>query len=274
MTRSLEAYRAGDAGGKIDHVVVGGDVGVEEALAEALQKRLGVTTELYNPASTFGWEPDEGAGASAFAASLGLVLSHAAQDEAHFDFLHPKKTESIARKRLKKAPMVAAVVVVFLAAGGIGFAQYTKPGRERLAKLEHRIRVLQRKEKDFNKFLKLYEQVASFERSQVVWVDVLYDVFSLLPPNTEMLVTHLETNQRDRRLTLKTRSKHRQTPTDLVLKLEAFRREGATKPRFRARVGPQVENDKEKYPFAQDIRIWVLNDGVAEAGERAVGKSG
>ena len=53
--------------------MIGGDVGIEERLAEAIQARLNITTELYNPATTFGWEPDEGAAASAFSATLGLV---------------------------------------------------------------------------------------------------------------------------------------------------------------------------------------------------------
>ena len=74
VTRSIEAYRSNESGVQVDHVVIGGDVGIEEALSDAIQSRLKVTTELYNPASSFGWEPDEGAGASAFAASLGLVL--------------------------------------------------------------------------------------------------------------------------------------------------------------------------------------------------------
>lgn len=54
VTRTIEAYRASDPGAVIDHVVVGGDVGVEEALAEAIQRRMDVTTEIYNPASAFG----------------------------------------------------------------------------------------------------------------------------------------------------------------------------------------------------------------------------
>ena len=65
VTRSIEAYRATDPGAQIDHMVIAGDLGVEESLAEAVHKKLGVTTELYNPASSFGWEPQEGAAASA-----------------------------------------------------------------------------------------------------------------------------------------------------------------------------------------------------------------
>ena len=107
----------------------------------------------------------------------------------------------------------------------------------------------------------MFREVEGFDQAQYVWVDVLYDVFTILPPNTDLLVGHVEMNRKDGRLTLKTQSKRRDTPTDTVLKLEAFRREGRDKPRFRASVGPQSEKKNQKYRFTQDLRIWVRDDG-------------
>ena len=260
VTRSIEAYRANDPGARIDHVVIGGDVGVEEALAEEIQKRLNITTELYNPASTFGWEPDEGAGASAFAASLGLVLGHADEGALHFDFLHPKRRVSATQRRLKKAPMAAAVAVLFAAAAAVTFAGVTKTDRDRLAALEENIERLEKNRKDNRKLIELVEKITEFDKSQLVWVDLLYDVFSQLPPNEEMVVNHVEMNQKDGRITLKTRTRHRDTATTVNRKLVEFRREGRDRQRFRVRVGPQTEKKREKYPFIQDFRIWVLDD--------------
>lgn len=260
VTRSIEAYRAGDPGASIDHVVIGGAVGVEEALGEAIAKQLDLTTESYNPASTFGWEPDEGAEASAFAASLGLVLGHAHDGTLHFDFLHPKKTVSVTQQRLKKAPLAAAVVVLFVAAGSVGFAEYTKADRDRLDRLDRYVRALRVNRSANEKFLDVAERARAFDADQLVWVDVMYDVFALLPSNKEMAVRHFETNHKDGRLTLKTRAKHRETATELIRELEAFRRAGRDKPRFRVSMGPQTEKKHERYPFAQDLRIWVLDD--------------
>ncbi len=261
VTRSIEAYRASDPGATIDHVVIGGDVGVEEALAEAIQNQLHLTTERYNPASTFGWEPDEGADASAFAASLGLVLGHAGDGTLHFDFLHPKKTVSATTQRLKKAPVVAAIVVLFVAAASVGFAQYTRADRQRLAQLEEDIRGLKTKRKENKKFLDVVKRVHGFDAKQHVWIDVLYDIFVLLPSNEEMVVRHLETNQKDGRITLKTRTKHRETAGEVIDELHAFRREWRDKPRFKVSMGPQTQKKRERYPFAQDLRIWILDDG-------------
>ncbi len=260
VTRSIEAYRASDPGAMIDHVVIGGDVGVEESLAEAIQKRLELTVEMYNPAAIFGWEPDEGAGAAAFAASLGLVLGHAQGGDTHFDFLHPKKTVSVAKQRLEKAPMLAAVVVLFIAAGGVALGYYTKPSREKLALLDRDIKAMKVDASRNKKFLKLVDEIRAFDQKQLVWVDELYDVFAMLPPNDEMLISHVDMNQKDGGIKLKTKCKRSDTPAEVIHRLAAFRRDGRDKPRFRAGEGPKTEKKREAYPFSQELRIEVLND--------------
>jgi len=266
VTRSIEAYRAGDAGATIDHVVIAGDLGVEETLAEAIQKRLAMTTELYNPAASFGWEPDEGAGASAFASTLGLVLGHSYDRSLHFDFLHPKKRVSQAQERLKKVPWVAAVAVLFVAAGGIAFAKFTEPDRKTLARIEGSIKELEAKRSDHKKFLEVMERIREFDAGQHVWVDVVFDVLSALPTNEELVINHLEMNQSEGRLTLKTKAKNRDTATTAVRRLEEFRREGKDRPRFKAGIGPQTEKKGEKYPYVQDLRIAILRDDAPKKG--------
>lgn len=260
VTRSIEAYRADDPGAKMDHVVIGGDLGVEEALAEALQSRLDVTTEIYNPASSFGWEPDEGGSATAYAAALGLVLGHGEEDALRFDFLHPRKTVSQARQRLKKAPLVAAVVLLFLAAAGVAIAQFTKPKRDELATIGQAIRDLQVNTRQNEKFMSVLAEVRKFERDQQVWADVLYDIVANLPPQEELVITQLEMIQGDDRIVLKTRTKHIHTATETILSLEAFRRDGSEEPRFKGRIGTQTEKTGELYPFVQDLRIRILDD--------------
>lgn len=263
VMRSIEAYRSADAGAGIDHVVIGGDMGVEEALAETLQKKLGVTTQLYNPATSFGWEPDEGTAAAAFASALGLVLSHASGSSLHFDFLHPKRTESQTRRRLKMAPAAAAIALLFLSAASIVIARTTKPDRDELARIEQSIAELEEKRDQHKKFQEVVEQVRQFDGKQLVWVDVLYDIMQHMPPNEEWLITNVDMNQKERRVVLKTKSKNRDTPLDIVKKLEAFRREGKDRPRFDASTGQQSEKRGEKYPFQQDLRITVLDDDAA-----------
>jgi hypothetical protein len=265
VRRSIEAYRANDPGATIDHAVIAGDVGIEEALAEAIQKRLDISTELYNPASTFGWSPDEGAGASAFAASLGLVLGHADTGLLHVDFLHPKKTVTAVEKRLRTAPKVAAVVVLFLAACGVAFSEYTRAGRDRLAQLEEDIAALEAGEDKNRKFLDFMDQIREFDE-QHVWVDVLNDIILLLPSHEEMVVDHVKMNQEEGRVVLKTQTKNRDTATNTINQLEAFRRESREGQRFKVSMGGQTEKKGQDYPYRQDLTIDILDDGSGTRG--------
>ncbi len=269
VTRSVEAYRTSDAGAAIDFAVIGGDTGVEDSLSEALQDKLGFTTQLYNPASTFGWEPDEGAAAAGFASALGLVLSHADAESLHFDFRHPKRTESQAKRRLRKAPLAAAIGGLFITAAGISVAQATKEQRKELAQVESEIAALEEDHKDRLKFLEVMAQLREFDKRQLVWVDVMYDVFALMPSNEEWLITNLELNQKENRVTLKTKAKNRDTALEVGRRMEEFRREGRDRPRYDVHVGGQSEKKGEKYPFQQDVRITILDD---EAPTKASGR--
>ena len=266
VTRSIEAYRANDPGARMDHVVVGGDVGVEEALAEAIQKRLNITTEIYNPASTFGWEPDEGAEAAAYAASLGLVLGHADDGALHFDFMHPKRMVSATKAQLKRAPVAAAIVVLFVTAAGVVLAGVTRGDRQRLAMLDRQIRELRSNVTEQEKFLKVVDAVDDFDGKQHVWVDVWYDLVSVLPTNEDLVLNQIEFNQKDGRITLKTRARERTVATKVVRDIEAFRRDGREKPRFQVRLGSETHKAGEKYAFFQDLRIEVLDDTPSKKG--------
>lgn len=261
VTRSIEAYRATDTGGRIDHVVIGGDMGIEERLTEVIQQRLDLTTELYNPASTFGWDPEEGAAASACSASLGLVLAQDQEPTQYFDFLHPKKVYSVTTQKLKKAPMIAAVFVLFMSALAVGFSKFTQADRDNLARIEQTIEKLEDKTKTNKKFLKLMDQIHSFDTDQNLWVDVIFDVVQSLPSHKELYILHMELKQGDGKLTLKTQSKNRDQASNVIKALNEFRRAGHTLPRFQANMGPQSEKKKELYPFIQEIRIKLLDDG-------------
>ena len=91
-------------------------------------------------------------------------------------------------------------------------------------------------------------------------MDVLYDIQSVLPGNDELVLTHMEFNQEEGRVLLRTKAVNRDTATKVQRALSEFRREGRDKLRFQAVVGPQDEKKKEKYPYAQDFRVVVLND--------------
>ncbi|MBI3834277.1 MAG: pilus assembly protein PilM [Planctomycetes bacterium] len=259
VTRSIEAYRADDVGAQIDHALIAGDSGVEEALAEAMQKRLGIPAELYNPASSFGWEAQEGAAASAFAASLGLVLGHADAGSLQFDFLHPKRMVSRTQTRLRIAPKVGAIAALFVIAVVVWFVRTTAPARARLVELDNQISELTTKKSDGKKLLEVMDIIHGFDDRQLVWVDVLLDVLNCLPDTRELVLTQVDLLQKDGEILLKTKAATRETAANVEQKFREFRREGRTQQRFEVSAGAQTEKKGEKYPFWQDFRVTVLN---------------
>jgi len=264
VTRSIEAYRATDPGAKMDHVVIGGDLGIEERLAEALQLKLGVTAEIYNPAATFGWEPDEGASASAFSASLGGVIGYAEEDALQFNFLRPKRTESVAGRRLKKAPLVAAVAVLFIAAAGVAFASYTRPKRDKLATIEAEIKKLETaaKSEEHEKFLALAQSIKSFDKDQFIWVDVLLDIVGRLPPQEQMVIDQIDANQqKDGQVKLKAKWKQSQAIYDTIQAINEARGEYERSPRYEAKqAGQQSVHEDKDYPVVQDLIISLVRE--------------
>jgi len=262
VTRSFEAYRATDPGAQIDLIVIGGDVGIEQDLADALQRQLSVSTELYNPASSFGWEPDDGAAASAYAATLGLVLAQSDDVALHFDFLHPKKATSVTQERLRRAPLVAAVIALFLVAGWVLLTGLTAKDREELVTIEKQIAELEVKVKDNRKFLNFVDEIKDFDE-QYVWVDVMQDVVSVLPSHEEIVLGHLSVRQDDGQVVLKTQTKRRETASEVIRSLESFRRDSCSDPRFKVTMPSQSEQPKDLYPFSQELRIELLQDEVS-----------
>jgi len=262
VTRSIEAYRADDAGAQIDHALIAGDSGFEESLAEAMQKRLGIPAELYNPASSFGWEAQEGAAASAFSASLGLVLGHSEEEGLQFDFLHPKQMVSRAKARLKSMPSLAGLAAAFILVVVLGFVWKTAPARARLNELDKQVDELTTKKSEGKKLLDLMEIVHGFDDRQLVWVDVLSDVMSCLPGTKDLVLTQVDLLQKDGEVLLKTKAAARETAALVEQKLREFRREGHTQQRFEVTTGAQTEKRGEKYPYWQDFRVAVLNDEI------------
>ena len=116
----------------------------------------------------------------------------------------------------------------------------------------------------YRKFLAIMEDVRDFDAGQHNWIDVLYDVFSMLPPHEEFVVNKMDIRREKDRIILNTQAKDRDVPVQLIRTLEAFRQEGKNEPRFKVSMGPQKEKKGERYPFVQDLRIRVLKDESRE----------
>ncbi|MCP4245451.1 MAG: pilus assembly protein PilM [bacterium] len=272
VTRSIEAYRGTDLGAEMDCVVVAGGTGIEERLAEAMQRRFGVHTETYNPTAILDGDRDRGAEAVGFSAALGLVLGHAGEGRLHFDFLHPKKQEAPGRAQLKKVPLVAAVVAVFVLFGGV---LYTKGPAKKFAQiraLEEEIADTKARIKDNQPFIRMVGAAEKFEAEQIVWVDEMRSLVALLPDNKKVVLEQLHMVQRDRRIKFGLRAKDGSQGATIVEQLEAYRPEGQEKPHYSAQRGPTGRAAKGDYRYDSNVTVRIVDGpGASTKGKRRGG---
>ncbi len=270
VTRTLEAYRASDHGAMIDQVVVGGDRGVERYLASEIAARMRIPSQVYNPASSFGWPKEEGRPASAYAAAAGLVLSHDSDDTSRFDFLHPKRAVSKTQEKLKKAPVLVAIAVLFIAAGVLVVEGFTRDDRHYRDQLQVDITKLREDMSKKKKFIKFVDGIRSFDGERLIWLDVLHDLIAALPDSKQIMLDEIRLYEDDHRITVKTKTKTREVANDLVEKINALgSAQGATF-RFLARIkGSSKPKVGEDYPFDQDIEIEVRRASKSSGRKRA-----
>ncbi|GJM25389.1 MAG: hypothetical protein DHS20C16_18040 [Phycisphaerae bacterium] len=257
VTRTIEAFRSSTPGVNVDMIVVGGSVGLEEHVARALGERYSATVELYNPAAQFGWPEEKGKEARAFSAALGLVTAHAGDSQFDFDFLHPKRTVTAAERRLKKAPVfaIAALVVVSFLVGL--YWKVIMPKNQALGDLRTKIDDYEERISDLEKIQDKKIAIAdSFDKDQVVWLDELNRMASLLPSNQSMLLKMIDMDAKGAEITMKLEAKNRQTVLDTVEKIDAFRLRNDEDTYFNAVAGRMTEkSSKEQYPTSGSIDV-------------------
>ncbi len=259
VRRSIEAYRVGEPGAVIDHAVIGGSSGVEQALAEAIQKEHDITAQPYNPAVCFGWDSDRGAAAGAFASALGLVLAQTKDPQLKFNFLEPKKPISRAERQIKKAPLAVAVAVVFVVAGVAFYINWIKPQYETRAWLRGQIAEVDTLLDEHRDFRKLVSVLENYEDQQIVWIDELRDLMGVLPGQRQLVLGGIDMSQKEHRIKMPFRAKAYRTGSEAVAAIEAFRLPGVNRPQYRASPGPSNVKTKKEYPHNGRLDIDVVD---------------
>ncbi len=267
VTRSIEAYRAGDPGAEMDCAVVAGGTGIEETLAESIQRRFGINAETYNPASCLDGDPERAAGASGFSAALGLVMGHAGGGGLHFDFLNPKKRELPGRARLRRAPLAAAVAALFVVAAG---AWYTQGPARRFTERDRLLQQIQETKAEIKankKFVDMVESVRAFETEQVIWVDELTRAVDLLPDNRKVVLNKLDMFQSGKRLEISLRASDGKQAAQVVEAFERFRLNDEQQPYYSATREAQTMS-KGDYPHEGKIRVQIVKGGQPAKNKR------
>ncbi len=257
VTRTIEAFRSSTPGVDVEMIVVGGSVGMEEQVARALKERYSATVEVYNPSAQFGWPEEKGKEARAFSAALGLVSAYAGDSQFDFDFLHPKRTVTAAERRLKKAPLIGVAALLFVSAIGVLYWKVINPKRAELSGIREQIDDYKERLEDLEAIEEKRIAVAdAFDKDQVIWLDEMNRLCTLLPSNKTMLLKFIDMDADDAEINLKLESKDRQTVLDSVDKIDGYRLRGEDKAYFNALAGGMTESgSRDQYPTSSNINV-------------------
>ncbi len=262
VVRSIEAFRTEDPGAVINHVVVGGCTGLEDALSEALRDRFEMTSELFNPSVFFGWDAERGVEASGFAAALGLAMGHADESQIHPDFLNPRKVVTAAEKQLRKLPLVIGVAAALIAVMIGVWLVFVHPQQQVLAGLEDQIEQAKEDASARKQLRNLIKYVESVEADQVVWLDEVYDVLGCLPGNEDLVLESIDMRQKDRQIQLKVKATTRDILTDAVAALQALPVTGDRNGHYEAELrGTRTISGRYPVSGRMDIKIVGRREG-------------
>jgi type IV pilus assembly protein PilM len=264
VTRSIEAYRVTDASARLDHAVIGGSSEIEEALADAIEKQYRISAQPYNPASCFGWDADRGAAAGAFAPTLGLMLAQTAPPHRRFDFLHPKKAETRAQRRIKRAPIAAVVAFLFITAGFVFYALYVKPAYERQAELQATAEELEDILEEHRQFERTVAALEQYEQQQIVWLDKLYALVEELPDEKQIVIKNVDMSQKDHRMRFPYRAADSYVASNLLEALDASRAPGEDRPQFKGVLGATSRRQGDRYEYHGSVEIEITDRDFIE----------
>jgi len=228
VVHTYEAYRATDPTVKINRVVVAGATGIEAELAQALGGRFALRAELYSAEKALGLSAQRARELRGFSAVLGLAMSHAKRGLTHFDFQHPKKSVTKSQRQLRKAPIAAAVAILFFGAGAASYWNVVVPKQKLARDVINEVNAKKKKYDALSKFNEKVLAVQNWQTAEQYWTDVLHGLTRNFLPETEVFVTRLvfntsfkpRTNERTQTVTISLRTATASVVNRLVDKLK------------------------------------------------------
>lgn len=263
VSRTIQAYRAGDPGARIDRIILSGTGGVDERLRTAFESRFGSPTRLFAAPPSANWKRVTDLSAAPFVSTIGLALSYLAAETERFDFLHPKEPEAEQKERAKRRPVMALTVALFLAAGVVLAVQMLRIEQRKIDQVVQEREKVKKQIKEYDTLTKRHTEISQWIRETSVWVDELRLLAANFVPNEKAYVTGLSMPSQNEVL-IDLASTDSMVATKLVedlRKVVTTRPAPATgkptsAPAFIPEVGKYTENPKEsKYRFSDKVTV-------------------
>ena len=191
VVRSLHSYNGMEPANVLAKVVVTGATGQEEAIVEALQKRLASPVSLLDVAACLKLSGSDRDKASGAMSSVGLALGMGDPNGLPFDFLHPKRppVQRDMRRIRVLAGAAAAVLVVF---GVIGLRSHLINKRLLVqTQVQRELTAAQKMQPLYRQVRGQYAAIEEWIKEGDNWLDHYIYLSGLLPGPEEIYVTSL-----------------------------------------------------------------------------------
>jgi len=192
--RTVQSFQAMGRDRQVKEFLVAGGTGLESAVAEKLQARLGIES---HPFRIDGLQADEADEATALISAVGLAVVVCDRRPLAVDFLHPKRPRSPRNTRpLRTGGLIAAAGLAMAAAIGTGH-RHLAGKRTRIQALQAQLTQLKAQDKQVRALARRVQAIESWVGERRCWLDDLAQLSSLLPPCQRAYVTSLKTHGGD-----------------------------------------------------------------------------
>lgn len=272
VSRTIQAYRASDAGARIDRIILSGTGGADERVRASFESRFGSPTKIFDAPPAVNWKRIADVSAAPFVAAIGLTYNHLANETERFDFLHPKEPEAERKERAKRRPLVALTVALFLAAGVVLAVQMLRKEQKEIDGIVAERQKIERQAKEYADLQKKHSDINEWMRKNVVWIDKLKLVAENFVSNEKGYITDLQIKDPGEMIILLA-SKDNSVGTKLA---EEIRKITTSRPasdgkvstvtEFTAEVGSVKASKDPKYPFIDTVTVRVKSLAAAKRG--------
>lgn len=193
--RTLEAYRVGDPGAKLDVIILAGTCGIDQRIVEVFKRRFDTAVRLYEAPESLKWRK-RSESAVPFCAAFGLALVDVTEELQHFNFLDPKEPEAERRERVKRMPQIAATVALFLVAGGVWAYQPIRTRQKELDEIRSQVAKVNTDKKERDEFMSKLNDVRAWQQQSVVLLDYFKHLAKVFPSNKDAYLTRVEMSEK------------------------------------------------------------------------------
>ncbi len=239
ISRTLQAYRATEAGAPVDQFVVAGCTGLEPALAQALAQRFNLPAVLFDPSGVLGVPPAEAVKLRSFSSVLGLAQGLSESGQLEIDFLNPKKPVPRGEPLRRRLRLGGLAAVLVLAALGTWALHEFMQLNAAIARLDEAVNgageSFRNRVREMVKIELKTAEVAHWEQemAQTVWLDqLLWLTRSAVEPGRQIVVSQVEFDGEAAKVSLRLAAANMEAVNTFLRQINQVQHEG--RPLFRA----------------------------------------